>query len=210
MKVKYPRTHHMPFSPGATNDDKILKTLDQFIGKDVVITEKLDGENTTLYCDGFHARSIDSRHHPARDWLARFHSQFAYDIPDGYRICGENLYAKHSIAYNNLPSYFMGFSVWLPNNTAMSWKDTLEFFSLLGIEPVPTLYQGTYSEKSLRDIVSGLDLNTQEGVVMRVADSFHYDDFGQSVAKWVRPRHVQTDDHWMHRSIVVNGLKPVT
>lgn len=37
---KYPRTFHVPFSPGATNDDKVLKHLDAFAGKQVIVTGK--------------------------------------------------------------------------------------------------------------------------------------------------------------------------
>ena len=42
---------------------------------------------------------------------------------------------------------------------------------------------------------------------MRSADGFPYRDFARSVAKWVRPSHVQTDDHWMHGAVVPNGLR---
>ncbi|MGY5343347.1 RNA ligase family protein [Paenibacillus glucanolyticus] len=35
-----------------------------------------------------------------------------YRIPEGYRICAENVYAKHSLLYSALPSYFLLFSVW--------------------------------------------------------------------------------------------------
>ena len=49
-KVKYPRSYHLPFSPGATSDDKKW-TNEQAIayttGKDLVVTEKLDGSNVT-------------------------------------------------------------------------------------------------------------------------------------------------------------------
>jgi hypothetical protein len=38
--------------------------------------------------------------------------------------------------------------------------------------------------------------DTREGVVIRVADSFKLDDFPNYVCKWVRPNHVQTDEHW--------------
>lgn len=41
--TRYPRTYHLPWSPGATNDDKILKSVDQFIGVPLALTEKLDG-----------------------------------------------------------------------------------------------------------------------------------------------------------------------
>ena len=42
--------------------------------------------------------------------------------------------------------------------------------------------------------------------MVRLASSFVYADFGRSVAKWVRPHHVQTDQHWMHQAVVPNGM----
>ena len=112
MEYKYPRTMHFPFSPGMTNDDKVIKNYDRFEGQEVVITEKMDGENSTLYRDYCHARSLDSRNHVSRDWLKRFHREFAYRIHPEVRICGENLYASHSLFYDDLESYFYGFSIW--------------------------------------------------------------------------------------------------
>ena len=47
MKYKYPRTYHFPWSKSIANDDKILKSIDHFIGNDVIMTQKMDGENTT-------------------------------------------------------------------------------------------------------------------------------------------------------------------
>ena len=101
-RYKYPRTYHLPFSVGATSDDKVLSTDKCFAGKRVVVTEKMDGENTTIYRDGFHARSIDSAHAPYHSMLLRDISAFQYMIPTGMRICGEYMYARHSIAYKNL------------------------------------------------------------------------------------------------------------
>ncbi len=70
-KYKYHRTPHLPFSEGATSDDKILKTDDHFYRmEDVVVTIKMDGENTTVYPDGtFHARSIASKLSDYLFWL---------------------------------------------------------------------------------------------------------------------------------------------
>lgn len=50
-RYKYPRTPHLPWSPGATKDDVRCINTEIFTGKRVVITEKMDGENTTLYSD---------------------------------------------------------------------------------------------------------------------------------------------------------------
>lgn len=208
-QIKYPRTFHLPQSPGVTSDDKVLKSPNCFVGKQVVITEKMDGENTTMYTDGFHARSIDSRNHPSRNWLAKFHSEVGYQIPTNFRICGENMYAQHSIHYRNLPSYFLGFSVWCTDdksNWALSWDETIEWFELLGIEPVPVLYRGAFNVQIVDNLIANLDTSRQEGFVIRVADEFDYNNFDTSVAKWVRAKHVTTDEHWMHTAIVPNHM----
>jgi hypothetical protein len=146
VKYKYPRTYHMPFSQALASDDKFVKNPKMFDGKNVVVTLKMDGENTTLYNTCLHARSLDSKHHESRDWLKKWHSEFSHEIPDNMRICGENLYAKHSISYENLKSYFYGFSIWV-GNECLNWKDTKEWFELLNINPVEEIYTGIYDEK---------------------------------------------------------------
>ena len=130
------------------------------------------------------------------------------DIPKGWRVCGENLYAEHSIAYKSLPTYFMGFSIWNEKNECLSWDETLEWFLLIGIVSVPILYDGIYDEKKIIALYdSDVDWNKREGYVVRLADSFSYDDFKYSVAKFVRKNHVGTSDHWMfNQSIHKNEL----
>lgn len=71
--TKYPRTYHLPWSKSCTDDDKVLQNINHFIGKEVIVTEKLDGENTSCYKDHIHARSIDSNNHPSRNWLKIMH-----------------------------------------------------------------------------------------------------------------------------------------
>jgi len=204
--IKYPRTFHLPSSRGRTSDDKVLKNIDHLLGQEVIITEKMDGENTTMYRDGFHARSIDSRHHPSRDWVAKFHGTIKHDIPEGWRICGENCYARHSIAYNTLKSYFLGFGIWDEDNQCLGWDDTLQFFELIGITPVTQLYRGIMFQNTIDNLVKKLDTNVIEGCVVRVVKPFGYDDFHKSVAKWVREFHVQTNEHWMHGAVVPNKV----
>jgi|ERR1035437_601037 hypothetical protein len=204
--IKYPRTSHLPFSLGMTSDDKMLQSDSFLIGKEVIVTEKMDGENTSMYSNGFHARSLDSRHHSSRDWLAAFHASICNDIPEEWRICGENVFAKHSISYEGLPSYFLGFSMWNSENDCLSWDDTLMYFELVGVTPVKELYRGVYSESLLKELVSKLDVTTQEGFVVRPVSSFKFEDFNKAVAKFVRKGHVQTDSHWMHSIIISNKL----
>jgi len=205
--VKYPRTFHAPWSLGCTSDDKKHPNMNQFVGKRVIVTEKLDGENSSLYHDKYHARSIDTDNHLSRSWIRQFHASIKYDIPKGYRICGENLFAKHSIEYNNLLSYFYGFSMWNEQNICLSWDDTIEWFLLLGITPVPILYDGIYDQDIIMALWDHTKHNTNEGYVIRIADSFAYSKFVDNVAKFVRPNHVETDQHWKNGKIIQNTLK---
>ena len=202
---KYPRTPHHPLSPGVGSDDKVARDLSAL--GEVVMTEKMDGENATLYRDGFHARSLEAAHHPSRDWLAAFHARVAWAIPERIRICGENLYARHAIAYDALPSFFLGFSAW-DGETCLAWDDTLALFDRLGVAPVPVLRRGPYSKDALSEVVAGLDSARQEGVVVRSARAFTCDDFARHVVKWVRPGHVQTDRHWRQAPLVPNRMAP--
>lgn len=206
--VKYPRTHHLPWSPGVNDDDRIIRSLSNFLGRRVIISKKMDGENTTMYTDHIHARSIDSRGGADRAWVKQFWAGFAHDISQDWRICGENLWAEHSIHYDDLPSYFMGFSMWDERNNCLSWDDTLQYFDLLGITPVPVIYDGVYNEDEILALGKTLNWNTDEGFVIRLADSFTYGQFKDSVVKWVRKGHVQTAKHWRSgRAFIQNGLK---
>lgn len=205
--VKYGRTFHLPWSPGAHDDDKTLNDASQFYGKRVIITKKMDGENTSGYSDGHvHARSIDSKGGEDRAWTKQFLvNNVCFNLPTGWRVCGENLWAEHSIHYYNLPSYFLGFSIWNERNVCLSWDETLEYFQLLGITSVPVLYDGMYEDlvnghpgklPKIREIERKLNPEYDEGYVIRIANEFKYGDFKSSIAKFVRAGHVQTTKHW--------------
>jgi len=206
--VKYPRTYHLPFSLGKTEDDKTLIDCNHFLNREVIATVKMDGENTTAYSDGhIHARSLDSSNHETRDWVKSFLKPKLFDLPKNWRICGENLYAKHSIFYDNLKSFFYLFSIWNEENKCLSWDETMEWAELLQIQPVISLYRGIWNENAIRNAYSEYALsNESEGFVVRLADSFAYEEFDKSVAKFVRKNHVQTNQHWMYSQIVKNEI----
>ena len=203
-RYKYPRTPHLPWSPGASPDDVSLSDVSRFEGVEVVVTEKMDGENTSIYSDGTHARSLDSRHHPSRAWVKQLQARIGHQLPEGWRVCGENLYARHSIAYDALPSWFMVFSIWTDENACLNWNETLEWASLLGLEVVPALYRGPWSEATVKALRRPRE--TSEGYVVRTTSGFSHEAFAEHVAKFVRANHVETDTHWMHAPVVVNGV----
>ncbi len=210
-RFKYPRTYHLPWSPGRSDDDKVLHDLSHFEGKQVVVTEKMDGENTTMYPDGYcHARSIDSKGHEARSWVKAFAYEKCPQIRDGifkehWHICGENVYAQHSIKYDDLKSYFYMFSFW-ENDICLEWNYTKNIAEAFGITLVPVMYEGIFDITVLKALEANLRPN-QEGFVVRTIDNIYPSDWPTHVAKWVRPNHVQTEAHWMYQEVVKNNLR---
>lgn len=203
---KYPRTYHFSFSEGATSDDKI--TEDDFLlkNKKIVITEKMDGENTTIYNNYWHARSLTSSHQEYHSKLIRRMQEFQYLIPDNLRICGEDLCVKHSIYYDNLPDIFLAFSIW-KNEICYSWEDTLEICDMLEIKTVPVLYEGDFDLDLIKEIAKKVVKEGKEGIVVRSFDKFLYKDFSKNVMKFVRKNHVQTDKHWSKGEIIYNKVR---
>jgi hypothetical protein len=198
---KYPKTMHLPWSPGTQSDDRLLKDVKAFEGMEIVVTEKLDGENTTLYSNHMHARSMDSRHHDSRNWVKALHGGIKYNIPENYRICGENVYAEHSIRYEALTSFFYVFGIYMTttdSDICISWDDTVSFCKELGIEHVPVLYRGIFDQEKISACMTGVSLfgGAQEGYVVRNVESFEYSKFQQNVTKYVRKGHVQTTEQW--------------
>lgn len=210
-RYKYKKTLHLPWSPGLQNDDRMMPWTDveeNFSGNIVVVSEKLDGENTSLYSDHIHARSVYSGDHPSRSWVKALHGRIKNDIPEGWRICGENVYAHHSIFYENLETYFYVFGIYNERNECLSWKETCEWCALLGLNTVPVLWNDIFQLDVIQHYFPlTLDFDRVEGFVVRNKNSFHYNNFQKNVAKYVRKGHVQTDRHWMSKPVVKNLLK---
>ncbi|MDX2005999.1 MAG: RNA ligase family protein [Meiothermus sp.] len=202
---KYPSTPHLPWSPCVQPDDVTLDATSLLEGKEVVVVEKLDGENTSMYPDYIHARSTNPRPHPSRDYVKALHGQIRGNIPPGWRLVGENVYALHSIFYDNLEGYFYLFSIWDEHDVCLSWDEVREWAALLELPTPKEFYRGIWDEKTIRAI--RVDTQTCEGYVVRTVEGFAYKDFARHVAKWVRPNHIQTDEHWMNRAVVPNKLR---
>lgn len=212
MSTKYPRTPHLPFSPGRTRDDRVLSSVDPFIGTPLIVTEKMDGSNVCLENNNLFARSHSkSPNHPSFDALKAVHAQIKHVIPNNLQIFGEWLYAQHSIFYNSLPNYLAIFAV-CENSKWASWEEVELWANELNVPTVPVLKTITFqNEKDLQKEIehlaqlSSLFGDEREGVVIRNTSSFT--DFESNVAKFVRANHVQTDDHWTSKNNNKNLLK---
>lgn len=200
---KYPRTLHIPWSKSISSDDRVSKNVDNLLNTEIIITEKLDGSNTSITKKGVYGRShADFTRNPwdIKSW--EIWQRVKKDLSEDLFLFGEGMYGIHSIEYTNLTSYFYIFGI-RDNNIWIPWEKVEEYSYLLDIPTVPVLFKGVInSEKELKDLTEKLASEPselgghREGIVVRNASLFHDDDFAQNVMKWVRKGHVQTDEHW--------------
>lgn len=212
---KYNRTPHLPWSPGKGSDDKVAKDLSSLLGQPIVITEKMDGSNTSLENDGCYARThAGPPTHKSFDGLKALHASIQYDIPKNHQYFGEWLYAKHSIHYTRLPAHFLMFAArFIDNGMWANWSWVADRAEEMGLVTVPVLWTGIVkNERELEELTISLASRAsycggeREGVVVRLYDSFPDELFSNHVMKYVRENHVQTTEHWKDQEIIRNIL----
>ncbi|MFA5048383.1 MAG: RNA ligase family protein [Patescibacteria group bacterium] len=217
---KFPRIPHFPWSPGGTKDDRRLNNVEHLLGKEIVVSEKVDGSNLCFTQEEVYARTHATKAtHKSFDAAKAKHAELRSNIDAGISIFGEWVFCVHSIEYSRLPDYFLVFGVRDDNeNVFYSWDLLNEYSKNLGLVVVKLLFQGVVnSEEELEKLT--VELATQqseygedkrEGVVVRVSRDII--DFYISTAKWVRKDHPKDpDEHWMFKPIVkqrlINGNK---
>ncbi len=211
---KYGRTYHYPFSPGTTSDDRIQHQYWKYIQqmKNIIHTEKLDGENNCLNQHGVFARSHAAPTTlPWTNTIRQRWQSIKNDLGE-IELFGENLYAIHSIQYKKLEHYFYVFAVRYID-TWLSWEEVRFYAAAFDFPTVPVLemVSNIDDETNFRNNV--LSLTTQhsafdsydiisenpctvEGVVSRNIDEYAVNALGENVFKYVRKGHVKTNEHW--------------
>ena len=179
------------------------------IGRDIVITEKLDGSNVLLHQGQVYARSTAGGPAASHPWLAMTRKHHAHKtMPHGWRwllLYGEDLYGVHSIEYDPMPERqtLRIFASAHVRGWFHSWEQTKDLARQLRISTVPELFTGVvHSPESLTETL--LEMHRQssalggqrEGLIVRNAGQFRIDELHLNVCKSVRPDHVQTEEHW--------------
>ena len=147
--LKYPRSYHVPFSMGSTSDDRISKNIKNIFRKYTIITEKLDGENTSENEHGVYARSrVAPTNNPWATWIKPYWELIKNDLKDfDLEICGENMFGEHSILYSGLDSHLYVFGM---RNTKhdmfLSFEETEYYAQLFDLKMVPILFRGDTSD----------------------------------------------------------------
>lgn len=203
MLYKYPRTPHLPFSKGVGDDDLVMKDTSSLENaRELVWTEKMDGENITVYPDGtFHSRSLDAPHKLYHSYLQGViipkivTKMKAYTMGKDLRVCGEYMYARHAIPYDDLADFFLVHSIW-NGDICLSYWMTKHLCEAWGLKMVPRLCINPWNNVTIKSLVDNTDKGTREGFVVRNSEAFEYKDFQKNVAKYVRANRPITPPNW--------------
>ena len=219
--MKYPHTAYFSFSPSADKKDvreSGIFDLKNFLNKRLVFTTKQDGSNCVLDSEKVAARNGFDANHLSFDYIKSRHAAIKHLIPQNLKIYGENLYAKHSIHYTGvyaLRDYFQVFAIYDEiSGIWLSWEDVTQLTNRLGLITVPNDWGIVNSNDNLVELENFMKCAGEdrikyanaEGIVVRNADAFYFDQFKYNVAKYVRKNHVQTNSHWSQMPIVRNEL----
>ena len=219
---EFPKTPHLPFQPNVQKGD-IVAVSDEgiFNSPSLLIEEKLDGANcgAILFDEEFIVRNREhilqkgyiKKETPAKlqfrplwNWLYDNKKCFEklnkiFGEPVG--VYAEWMWNIHGIIYDNLPSYFIAFEVYLPHEQipSIEGRNALE---KAGFTCAPLISTGPTTHKFLSNIIqqkSAWGSEKMEGIYLK--------DGGKKY-KMLRPDYVQ-GFKWNSEKIVKQKLRKI-
>jgi hypothetical protein len=197
--IKYPKIRHLPGSKMSRGDKRLSEGEVEFLlSSPVHISEKVDGAIVAIGVEN----EIPQLFKRGGSVTNRDHIQFAefktwaycnmhriINIPTEWRIYGEWLSIKHTIAYDRLPDYFIAFDILTPNGF-LKYSQVLEYLHEwdfyipvqydIELENVEDFVTSTFSTYSTTDIMEGVVVRDLENTLR---------------GKWVRENFIQ-GEHW--------------
>lgn len=224
---RFPHTPHLAWlGPGQPRDDKVLsqQEIEDLLSGEVIIEEKIDGANIgfSLNDEGdllvqsrggyFTPQTAHRQFQPLWNWLDYRREDLCDMLWSNLVLFGEWCYAKHSIYYDALPDWFLGFDIY--DKESKRFWDTSERDYVLqqyGLHSVPRLVRGHFSLSDLTTLLTVLKQSQvgsgpMEGIIVRKEDA----NYTVARGKLVRAEFTQAiDAHWSRQPIVPNKLIPL-
>lgn len=221
--VKFPRTPHLTWlSSKPLREDRVLSRAEvtEFLRGKVVVEEKVDGANVGISVSVENKLLVQNRgafiEHPAPvqfqplwNWLNARSSQLVSALGQNFILFGEWCYAVHSIHYDKLPDWFIGFDVYDRTADRFYSSDRRDhFFSTLNLFSVPRVGKGHYSMPQLVRILneqpSSFGAPEVEGLYIRRESN----GWLEERVKIVRAEFTQSIDvHWSRRPMTRNAIE---
>ena len=222
MFIKYPHTPHLAWlGSGIPRGDKVFTEDEQsrFLEGALIIEEKVDGANIGIsILDGDLAVQNRGEYlrHPANmqfsplwPWLENHRPQLTNELGSNLILFGEWCYAVHTVRYDALPDWFLGFDVY-DRKAEKYWSAARrnELLKRTGLCAVPEIGRGRFDIRHLKELAttgaSRYGNGPLEGLYLRRESGAWLDQR----AKIVRPEFSQSiQEHWSSRSMERNHLR---
>lgn len=217
---KFPSTPHLFIFEGLeVRGDKVLPESEMvdFLRHEITVEEKVDGANLgisfnldarlVLQNRGSYLELPGAGQWKKLDqWLSPKMDALFENLTDRYILFGEWCYAQHSVFYNHLPDWFLGFDVYDKYaEKFLSVEQRDQLFEQIKIHKVPQLGSGVYSFSEIKELLAKSEVSDEpaEGLYLRVDK----DGWLLKRAKLVRPSFIQSvDEHWSRSAIKPNQL----
>lgn len=179
----YPRTPHLwPPAGGTARLVLGAAEADRWLHEPVVVEEKLDGANVSLWWDG--GPRVASRGGAGamdragqlgrlRAWSAERAGALEVLLADGWALYGEWLWLRHGVPYDRLPDWLVALDLWHCDSGFASLPERDRRCQEAGLVLPPRLFSGVLG---CRETLVGLLGPSKagrcpaEGVVLRAAD----------------------------------------
>lgn len=221
---RFPHTPHLAWlGEGQPRDDKLLtvEEVSELLSGNVVVEEKVDGANIGFSTteDGelrvqnrgtyLEAGESHPQFRPLWSWLPARAPALVGALWPNLMLFGEWCFAVHSVAYDRLPDWFVGFDVY-DREVGAFWDvgRRNELLSSVGLHAVPRLAEGHFTVAELEKLLtngSRVGGEAMEGIVVRRESG----GFTTARAKLVRAAFAQAiDEHWSRGQLRRNALAP--
>lgn len=215
---KFPSTPHLAALGGIDiRNDKVMSEDERriFLEREIVVEEKIDGANLGVSFDASGSPRFQNRgqfiHPPFSgqwktllSWMDPKMDVLFDALSDRYILFGEWCYAQHSLAYNRLPDWFIGFDLYDKKESKFlptAHRNT--FLENAGIFIVPQVGRGVFTLPELLELFarSRFGENSVEGLYLRLEN----DSQLCQRAKLVQKQFIQSiGAHWAKGAIKTN------
>lgn len=219
MFYKFPSTPYIEADITIKRNDKILqkKEMEEIFGQPISIEEKIDGANLGISFNSSGDLQLQNRGSyllvplegqwkPLENWIA-CHETTIFDVLlDKYILFGEWCYAKHSIYYNALPDWFIGFDIYdIGKDKFLSVRQRNILLNRMGVKVVPQLGQGFHNVNELSQFFGKSQYSDEkcEGIYIRQDEG----EYLKYRAKMVQKEFKQNiTEHWSKGKMQCNKV----
>ncbi len=220
---RFPHTPHLAWlGAGTPRDDKVLSRSESeaLLRADVIVEEKVDGANLgiSLGADGtlrvqnrgqYLVPPYSGQFQRFRAWLSQHQAALCEALTHDLILFGEWCAARHSVAYDRLPDWFIAFDVYnRAEDRFLSTTGRNAFALRAGLAVVPELFRGRATLAALHHQLVTESSRYRSGPIEGLVIRRESEQWLTARAKLVHPHFVQNiGEHWRRRKLEWNALQ---